>query len=77
MVFFVLATGLHALLFFGINFGLYLSPIPRLADALRVSRKRRITLPRSARPGAVRPPSLRGPRRSSVANCRYLSKDET
>lgn len=36
MVFFVLATSLHALLFFGINFGLYLSPIPRLADTLDV-----------------------------------------
>ncbi len=36
MVFLVLATGLHALLFFGISFGIYLSPVPRLADTLDV-----------------------------------------
>jgi protein TonB len=36
MVFFVLATSLHALLFFGVSFGLYLSPVPRLADTLDV-----------------------------------------
>ena len=36
MMFFVLATGLHALLFFGINFGIDLNPVPRLADTLDV-----------------------------------------
>jgi protein TonB len=36
MVFFVLATGLHALVFFGINFGINLNPVPRLADTLDV-----------------------------------------
>ena len=36
MVFFVLAAGLHAVLFFGINFGVFLSPVPRLADTLDV-----------------------------------------
>lgn len=36
MMFFVLATGLHALLFFGINFGIVLNPVPRLADTLDV-----------------------------------------
>ena len=34
MVFFVLAAGLHAVLFFGINFGVFLSPVPRLADRM-------------------------------------------
>ena len=36
MVFFVLAAGLHSVLFFGINFGVFLSPVPRLADTLDV-----------------------------------------
>ena len=36
MVFLVLAITLHALLFFGINFGLSLNPVPRLADTLDV-----------------------------------------
>ncbi|NNJ77770.1 MAG: energy transducer TonB [Xanthomonadales bacterium] len=36
MLFLVLATGLHALLFFGVSFGLYLTPTPRLADTLDV-----------------------------------------
>lgn len=36
MLFLVLATGLHALLFFGVSFGLYLAPHPRLADTLDV-----------------------------------------
>ena len=36
MVFLVLATGLHALLFFGVNFGFNLNPVPRLADTLDV-----------------------------------------
>ena len=36
MVFLVLALALHALLFFGINFGLSLNPLPRLADTLDV-----------------------------------------
>lgn len=36
MVFLVLATGLHVLLFFGISFGVSLNPVPRLADTLDV-----------------------------------------
>ena len=36
MLFLVLATGLHALLFFGVSFGLNLNPVPRLADTLDV-----------------------------------------
>jgi protein TonB len=36
MVFLVLAIGLHGLLFFGINFGVSLNPVPRLADTLDV-----------------------------------------
>lgn len=36
MVFLVLATGLHALLFFGVSFGINLNPVPRLADTLDV-----------------------------------------
>jgi protein TonB len=36
MVFLVLATGLHAILFFGVNFGIDLNPVPRLADTLDV-----------------------------------------
>ncbi|NNK31748.1 MAG: energy transducer TonB [Xanthomonadales bacterium] len=36
MVFLVLATALHALLFFGISFGISLNPSPRLADTLDV-----------------------------------------
>ena len=36
MVFLVMATGLHALLFFGVSFGLNLNPVPRLADTLDV-----------------------------------------
>lgn len=36
MVFLVLATAVHALLFFGISFGLKLNPVPRLADTLDV-----------------------------------------
>ena len=36
MVFLVLAVTLHAVLFFGINFGLSLNPVPRLADTLDV-----------------------------------------
>lgn len=36
MVFLVLATGLHVLLFFGISFGVPLNPLPRLADTLDV-----------------------------------------
>jgi protein TonB len=36
MVFLVFAVALHALLFFGINFGVSLNPIPRLADTLDV-----------------------------------------
>jgi len=36
MLFLVLATALHALLFFGVSFGLSLSPPPRLADTLDV-----------------------------------------
>ena len=36
MVFLVLATALHALLFFGISFGVSLKPVPRLADTLDV-----------------------------------------
>jgi len=36
MVFLVLATAVHALLFFGVSFGLNLNPIPRLADTLDV-----------------------------------------
>ncbi len=36
MVFLVLATGLHVLLFFGISFGVTLKPLPRLADTLDV-----------------------------------------
>jgi protein TonB len=36
MVFLVFAVALHALLFFGINFGVALNPVPRLADTLDV-----------------------------------------
>jgi len=36
MMFFVLATGLHVILFFGISFGISLNPVPRLADTLDV-----------------------------------------
>jgi len=36
MVFLVLATALHALLFFGVSFGVKLNPVPRLADTLDV-----------------------------------------
>jgi len=36
MMFLVLATGLHVLLFFGVNFGVSLKPLPRLADTLDV-----------------------------------------
>jgi protein TonB len=36
MVFLVLATGLHVLLFFGVSFGVSLNPVPRLADTLDV-----------------------------------------
>jgi protein TonB len=36
MVFLVFAITLHALLFFGINFGVSLNPVPRLADTLDV-----------------------------------------
>ncbi len=36
MIFLVLATGLHVLLFFGISFGVTLKPLPRLADTLDV-----------------------------------------
>lgn len=36
MVFLVLATGLHALFFFGVSFGINLNPVPRLADTLDV-----------------------------------------
>ena len=36
MVFLVLAITLHALLIFGINFGVSLNPVPRLADTLDV-----------------------------------------
>ena len=36
MVFLVFAVALHALIFFGINFGLSLNPVPRLADTLDV-----------------------------------------
>jgi protein TonB len=36
MVFLVLATALHALVFFGVNFGIKLDPVPRLADTLDV-----------------------------------------
>lgn len=36
MVFLVLATALHALLFFGVSFGIKLNPVPRLADTLDV-----------------------------------------
>jgi len=36
MMFLVLAIALHALLFFGINFGVSLNPVPRLADTLDV-----------------------------------------
>jgi protein TonB len=36
MLFLVLATGLHVLLFFGVSFGVSLNPVPRLADTLDV-----------------------------------------
>ncbi len=36
MVFLVLATALHALLFFGISFGITLKPVPMLAETLDV-----------------------------------------
>lgn len=36
MLFLVIATAVHALVFFGINFGLSLNPVPRLADTLEV-----------------------------------------
>jgi len=36
MVFLVLAIALHVLVFFGINFGVALNPVPRLADTLDV-----------------------------------------
>ncbi len=36
MLFLVLAVGVHALLFFGIHFGVTLNPVPRLADTLDV-----------------------------------------
>lgn len=36
MVFLVLATALHAIVFFGVNFGIRLDPVPRLADTLDV-----------------------------------------
>jgi len=36
MVFLVFAIALHGLLFFGINFGVSLNPVPRLADTLDV-----------------------------------------
>ena len=36
MVFLVLAISVHALVFFGINFGVSLNPMPRLADTLDV-----------------------------------------
>ena len=36
MVFLVLATAIHAFVFFGINFGIRLDPVPRLADTLDV-----------------------------------------
>jgi len=36
MVFLVFAVALHALLFFGISFGVSLNPVPRLADTLDV-----------------------------------------
>ena len=35
-LFLVLATGLHALVFFGVSFGVNLNPVPRLADTLDV-----------------------------------------
>ena len=36
MVFLVFAVALHALVFFGISFGVVLNPVPRLADTLEV-----------------------------------------
>lgn len=36
MVFLVFAVALHAAIFFGVNFGLKLNPVPRLADTLDV-----------------------------------------
>jgi protein TonB len=36
MLFFVLAAALHALVFFGVHFGITLNPVPRLADTLDV-----------------------------------------
>ena len=36
LVFLVLATGLHVLLFFAISFGISLQPVPRLANTLDV-----------------------------------------
>ena len=36
MVFLVLATALHVLIFFGVGFGITLNPVPRLADTLDV-----------------------------------------
>jgi len=36
MVFLVLATAVHVLLFFGVSFGISLNPVPRLADTLDV-----------------------------------------
>ena len=36
MLFLVLATAVHALLFFGISFGISLKPVPRLVDTLDV-----------------------------------------
>ena len=36
MVFLVLATAVHALVFFGVGFGINLNPVPRLADTLDV-----------------------------------------
>jgi protein TonB len=36
MVFLVLAMALHALIFLGVNFGISLNPVPRLADTLDV-----------------------------------------